>query len=79
VRGFAFSGPITSTVGCNYICITDTNFRGLPHLLRYRLMAEFPDLIHFNDSIDGGRPGLRELKQRFRPVEMYPVFKARDL
>jgi hypothetical protein len=78
VRGFAFSGPVTSTMGSNYICITDTDFRGLPHLLRYRLMAEFPDLLHFNDSIDGGRLGLRELKQRFRPVEMYAVFSARD-
>jgi hypothetical protein len=78
VRGFAFSGPLTHTMGCNFLCITDTSFRGLPHLLRYRLMAKFPDLIHFNDSTDGGRPGLRELKQRFRPVEMHGLFGARE-
>jgi hypothetical protein len=78
VRGFAFSGPLTPTLGCNYLCITDTSFRGLPHLLRYRLMAEFSDLIHFNDSTDSGRPGLRELKQRFRPVEMHGLYGARE-
>ncbi|MXQ12274.1 phosphatidylglycerol lysyltransferase domain-containing protein [Microvirga makkahensis] len=76
VRGFAFSGPLTSTMGCNYLCITHTDFRGVPYLLRYRLMAGFPDLIYFNDSHDAGRPGLRHLKQRFRPVEMHAVFSA---
>jgi Phosphatidylglycerol lysyltransferase, C-terminal len=78
VRGFGFSGPLTRTMGCNFLCITDTSFRGLPHLLRYRLMDGFPDLIHFNDSTDSGRPGLRELKQRFRPVEMHGLFSARE-
>jgi hypothetical protein len=78
VRGFAFSGSVTGTMGCNFLCITDNSFRGLPHLLRYHLMDEFPGLIHFNDSTDAGRPGLRELKQRFRPVEMHGLFGARE-
>jgi hypothetical protein len=78
VRGFAFSGPISSTMGCNYLCITDLGFPGLALLLRYRLMAEFSDLIHFNDGTDVGRPGLRQLKQRFRPVEMHGLFSARE-
>jgi hypothetical protein len=78
VRGFAFSGPITQTHGCNFIRISDPDYRGLTHLLAYRLMAEFPELVYFNDSTDNGRPGLRELKQRFRPVEMHGLFGARD-
>jgi hypothetical protein len=78
VRGFAFSGYVTGTMGCNFLCITDNSFRGLPHLLRYHLMEQFPDLIHFNDSTDAGRPGLRELKQRFRPVAMHGLFGARE-
>jgi hypothetical protein len=78
VRGFAFSGPITSTSGCNYLGITDHSFRGFPSLLCYRLMAAFPDLSRFNDSHDAGRPGLRETKQRFRPVEMHGIFSARE-
>lgn len=78
VRGFAFSGPITQTHGCNFLRISDPNHRGLTHLLGYRTMAEFPELIYFNDSTDSGRAGLRELKQRFRPVEMHGLFGARD-
>jgi hypothetical protein len=78
VRGFAFSGPITSTMGCNYLCITDLSLPGLALLLRYRLMAQFPDLIHFNDAHDAGRPELRALKQRFNPVEMHGIFSAQE-
>jgi hypothetical protein len=65
-------------MGANFICITDNNFRGLPHLLRYRLMEGFPDLTFFNESTDSGRQGLRELKQRFRPIEMHGLFGARE-
>jgi hypothetical protein len=78
VRGFAFSGPITSTMGCNYLCITDLSLPGLALLLRYHLMAQFPDLIHFNDAHDAGRPELRNLKQRFSPVEMHGIFSAQE-
>jgi hypothetical protein len=41
-------------------------------------MAEFPHLNHINDAHDAGRPGLRQLKQRFMPVEMHAVFSARE-
>jgi hypothetical protein len=77
VQGFAFSGPITQTHGCNFLRISNPKYRGLPHLLGYRIMAEFPELIYFNDSTSG-RDGLRELSQPFRPVEMHGLFGARD-
>jgi hypothetical protein len=41
-------------------------------------MAEFPDLIRFNDSSDTGRPGLRQAKRVFRPVEMHRLYGARE-
>jgi hypothetical protein len=78
VRGFAFTGLLAHTLGCNFLCITDTNYRGLSYLLCYRHMAEFPGLVHFNDSSDTGRPGLRESKQLFRPIEMHGLFGARE-
>ena len=78
VRGFAFSGSLTRTLGCNFVRITDLSFRGLSYLLCHRLMAEFPDLIHFNDSSDTGRPGLRQAKRLFRPVEMHGLYGARE-
>ncbi|MGO4386933.1 phosphatidylglycerol lysyltransferase domain-containing protein [Microvirga sp. 2YAF29] len=76
VRGFAFTGHLAHTLGCNFLCITDTNYRGLSYLLCYRHMVEFPKLIHFNDSSDTGRPGLRESKQLFRPIEMHGLYGA---
>jgi hypothetical protein len=78
LSGFGFSGPLTSTMGCNYVCITDVNFSGLTLLLRHRIMAEFPDLIYFNDADDAGRPELRSMKQRLHPVEIYGVYKATE-
>ncbi|WP_457094625.1 phosphatidylglycerol lysyltransferase domain-containing protein [Microvirga sp. P5_D2] len=78
VRGFAFTGHLAHTLGCNFLCITDINYRGLSYLLCYRHMAEFPELIHFNDSSDTGRPGLRESKQLFRPIEMHGLFGAKE-
>jgi hypothetical protein len=76
VRGFGFSGRLNEIYGCNFICITDTSFRGLPQILRVSLMTEFPELPYFNDATDSDRPGLRELKLRFRPVEMHHVYQA---
>ena len=57
VRGFAFSGSLTRTLGCNFVRITDLSFRGLSYLLCHRLMAEFPDLTHFNDRRIPAGPG----------------------
>jgi hypothetical protein len=78
ICGFAFSGSMTSTMGCNYICVTDVSIPGLTLFLRYRMMAEFPDLVYFNDADDAGRPELRGMKQRLNPVELYGVFKATE-
>jgi hypothetical protein len=78
VRGFAFGGSITSTLGSYYLGLTDRSIKGLAYLLSYRLMAEFSDFPHFNDSDDAGRPGLRAMKQQFRPVEMHAVFSASE-
>lgn len=76
VRGFAFSGRLAGNVGANYLCVADTDIQGLPYLLRYRIMSEFDDLEYFNDCTDSGRQGLRDLKQRFRPVEMLRIYGA---
>lgn len=78
VRGFAFTGSLTHTLGCNFLGIADIDYRSLSYVLCYRIMAEFPDLTHFNDSSDTGRSGLRESKQLFRPVEMHGLYGARE-
>lgn len=76
ICGFAFSGQLTSSMGCNYACVTDLAYPGLTHVLRHRLMGSFPDLLYFNDADDAKRPELRASKQRLNPVEMHGVFKA---
>lgn len=76
LRGFAFSGRITGEVGCNYLSTTDANLRGLPYLLCHALMESLPDLAYFNDGNDAGRPGLREQKERFRPVRKLGIYGA---
>jgi hypothetical protein len=78
VRGFAFGGPLTSTLGSYYLGVADPGVHGLAYLLSHRLMAGWPGLTHFNDSDDAGRPGVRAMKQQFRPVEMHAVFSARE-
>lgn len=78
IRGFAFTGTLAHKLGCNFLCITDTNYRSLSYLLNYRHMAAFSDLVYFNASSDTGRPGLRESKQLFRPFEMHGLFGARE-
>ena len=43
------------------------------------MMKSFPELAYFNDSTDNNRVGLREMKQRFRPVEMHGICKAQEV
>jgi hypothetical protein len=77
IHGFGFAGPTNQVYGNLFIGMTDNNFRGLHSLLGVSLMAEFEHLSRFNDATDSGRPGLREMKQRFRPVEMHQIYEAR--
>lgn len=76
VRAFAFGGPINRTYGCIFITIADNQFQGHAQLLRTDLMSEFPHLTYFNDQSDTKRPGVRDLKERFRPVEMNHMYEA---
>lgn len=77
IHGFGFAGAINETCGNLFAGVTDNRFRGLPMLLRVSVMAEFAHLDRFNDATDSGRPGLREQKQQFRPVEMHYIYQAR--
>lgn len=77
IHGFAFAGRMNEVYGNLYVGMTDNEFRGLPTLLAVELMAGFEELSYFNDATDNGRPGLREQKQQFRPVEMHHIYRAR--
>jgi hypothetical protein len=77
LRGFAFGGPISGAMGSIFTVMTDDEVDGLPHLLRHRMLAAFPDLPYFNDSSGDGRADLEEIIQCFAPVEMQAVYRGR--
>jgi hypothetical protein len=77
ICGFAFGGPIAVNHGSIFVVITDFAVDGLSYLLRQSMMQSFPTLAYFNDSIDSGRVGLRQLKMRFRPADMSPIYRGR--
>lgn len=79
IRAYSFGGPINSDYGCAFLTVADHDFPGLAYALRHQMMMSWPNLTYFNDSTDNNRPGLREMKQRFRPVEMHNIFKAQEV
>lgn len=78
IRAYSLGGPINVDYGCVFLAVSDHEFPGLAYALRHQMMKNFPGLTYFNDTTDNGRLGLREMKQRFRPVEMHGVFRARE-
>lgn len=79
IRAYSFGGPIVSPYGCVFLTVSDHEFPGLAYALRHQMMKNFPELAYFNDSTDNNRAGLRDMKQRFRPVEMHGIFKAQEI
>lgn len=79
IHAYSFGGPINLVHGCVFLAVADHDFPGLAYALRHQMMMDWPDLVYFNDSTDNKRPGLGEMKQRFRPVEMHAIFKAQEV
>lgn len=78
IRGYSFGGPINRRVGCVNVAVADHELPGLAYAMRHRMLSDFPELSLFNDSIDSNRAGLRQMKLRFRPVELHQTYKARE-
>lgn len=78
IRAYSFGGPIGPDYGCVFLTVSDHEFPGLAYALRHQMMMNFPALTYFNDSTDNKRAGLREMKERFRPVEMHGILGARE-
>lgn len=78
IHAYSFGGPINTVYGCVFLTVSDHDFPGFAYALRHRMMMNFPNLAYFNDSTDNNRPGLGEMKQRFRPVEMHGIFRAQE-
>lgn len=76
IRGFSFGGPISPSCCNMFICITDVDLRGLAYLMRHDMVLQWPDHPKFNMGGDAGRPGLRAMKESFRPSRIAPIFGA---
>lgn len=76
IRGFGFAGPISPSCCSMFLCVTDVEFRGLGYLMRHDMVLQWPGHARFNMGGDGGRPGLRAMKESFRPARIAPIFRA---
>lgn len=74
--GFAFGGQIRPGLGCAFERKCETEVRGLSWFQVRRLLLKLRDHELVNDGSDAGRPGLRQLKDSFRPERMHAEHRA---
>ncbi len=73
---FAFGGEIRPGVGCFFDAKSDNAIPGLAYFHRYSFLSSLDAFEVVNDGSDVGRPGLRQLKESLRPVEMHLEYRA---
>jgi ubiquinone/menaquinone biosynthesis C-methylase UbiE len=78
ICGFTFGGPLSATHGSIFVAVSDHEIPGLGYLQRHSLISNNQHLCFFNDSSDTGRDGLSHVKERFRPVRMNSLYRARE-
>ncbi len=70
IAGYSFGGRIHSELGCYHEAKCDPQVKGLAFFQRRSFLLHLKDYPLVNDGSDVGRPGLRQLKQSFRPAGM---------
>src|SRR5262245_36513089 len=73
---FAFGGQIRPGVGAFFERKCETEIRGLSYFQLRSFLLRLRDFEAVNDGSDAGRPGLRQLKDSFRPVQMYGEYRG---
>ena len=76
IVAFAFGGEIRPGVGCFFDAKSDNAVPGLAYFHRYSFLSKFDEFEVVNDGSDVGRPGLRQLKESLRPVEMHLEYRG---
>jgi hypothetical protein len=74
--GFSFGGQITPNMECIFIAISDHDIASLGYTLRHSFVSNGPQKKLFNDGVDGGNSGIREVKLVFCPVEINHLYRA---
>lgn len=76
LAAFAFGGEIRPGLACFLDAKADASIPGLSYAHRVHFLRRLRDFERVNDGSDAGRPGLRQLKDSFRPVAMIPEYRA---
>jgi hypothetical protein len=76
LAAFTFGGEIRRGIGCVLETKSDPEVRGLGYFSRLRFIAKLGRCVLVNDGSDVGRPGLRQLKDSFRPIEMHAEYRG---
>lgn len=76
MAAFAFGGELRPGLACSFERKCDTDVRGLSFFQLHSLLLSLADFELVNDGSDNGRPGLRQLKDSFRPAAMHTEYAA---
>jgi hypothetical protein len=76
LSAFAFGGELRPGRGCIFDARSDPEVRGLSYFQRRSLLSRLQEFELVNDGSDTGRPGLRQLKDSFRPAEMHAEYRG---
>ena len=76
ISGIAMAGPINHESACFFVAKSDTGIFGLSEYLRWKVYGELRDFSRVNDAGDLGIKGLRQYKQKFRPLQLDRVYTA---
>lgn len=79
VRAFALGGRMQEDLANFFVAKTDPDVPGLSEYLRWQVYRALEGYRWVNDAGDLGLPGLRQFKQKFRPVARLPVYSAQIL
>ena len=76
LAAFSLGGELRPGLGCSFERKCDNGFRGLSFFQLRSLLLSLREYQLVNDGSDAGRPGLRQLKDSFRPVGMHVEYSA---
>jgi len=74
--GFAMAGAIQRNLANFFVAKADPGIYGASEMLRYKVFQSLTDYEIVNDAGDLGLPGLRQHKQKFRPVARLKIYAA---
>jgi len=76
VDAFALTGEMRPDMAHFFVAKADPDLADLSYFLRWCVFEALSEYRWVNDAGDLGLSGMRQFKQKFRPVDQWPVFSA---